>query len=118
MAAQTSSGDHAGPAPVACSLTSADLAAQTGRWERLAARTMIDRAETAHGVRISFRPEPGAEEELRRLVAVEHECCRWADWTVEATAGQLILDVRSSGEGVGALHSMFTGLQPARTGHR
>jgi hypothetical protein len=99
---------------IACTLTSADLAAQGGRWERLAARVMTGRAETADGLRIVFRPEPGAEEELRALVAVENECCSWAEWTVEAEEGQIVLAVRATGEGVAALHGMFTGLQPSR----
>jgi hypothetical protein len=100
--------------PVACSLSPAGLAAQAGRWERLAARAMTERTETPHGLRIGFRPEPGAEQELRALVAVETECCPWATWTVAASAGQIVLDVRSAGEGVAVLHAMFIGLRPAR----
>jgi hypothetical protein len=100
-------------APVACTLTTAGLAEQTGRWERLAARALTERAETERGLRLSFRPEPGAEEELRQLVAVENECCRWASWTVHTHARQIVLDVRSDGDGIAALHDMFTGLQPA-----
>lgn len=96
--------------PVACTLTSADLATQSQRWERLAARALTERTETADGLRMFFRPEPGAEEELRALVAVENECCRWADWTVEAGDGQIVLAVRAAGDGVTALHGMFTGL--------
>jgi hypothetical protein len=98
--------------PVACTLTSADLATQSHRWNLLGARAMIQRIETARGLRISFRPEPGVEEELRELVAVETECCSWADWTVETNAELIVLDVRSSGEGIATLHGMFTGLQP------
>jgi hypothetical protein len=45
---------------------------------------------------------------------VESECCPWATWTVQATAGRVVLDVRSAGDGVAALHAMFTSLQPAR----
>jgi hypothetical protein len=104
--------------PVACGLTSADLAAQAGRWEQLAARAMTGRAETAHGLRISFRAEDGAEDELCKLVAVENDCCGWADWTVRTGGGQLVLDVRSTGDGIAALQSMFTGLQPTKTIHR
>jgi hypothetical protein len=96
--------------PVACTLTSADLAAQSQRWERLAARALTGRTETADGLRMFFRSEPGAEEELRALVAVENECCRWADWTVEADGGQVVLAVRAGGDGVTALHGMFAGL--------
>jgi len=109
---QRTTEDDDGTVPVACTLTAAGLAEQGGRWERLAARALTERAQTEHGLRLSFRPEPGAEEELRRLVAVENECCRWAEWTVQTRAGQIVLDVRSTGEGIAALHSMFTSLHP------
>ena len=104
-----SAGTDTGPVPVACSLGSAGLAAQTGRWERLAARAMAGRIETEHGIRIQFRPGPGTEEELRALVAVENECCSWATWTVETSPDHVVLDVRATGAGVTALHNMFPG---------
>jgi hypothetical protein len=92
---------------VACTLTPGGLAAQAGRWQRLMARAMTKRTETADGVRLSFRAEPGTEEELRALVAVENECCAWAAWTVDTGGETIVLDVRSSGDGVATLHSMF-----------
>ena len=98
------------PVPIACTLTPADLAGQARRWQQLMARALTGRAETAHGLRLSFRPE--AEDELRALAAVEAECCAWADWTVEPTAGAVVLDVRSAAEGAAALHLMF-GADPA-----
>jgi hypothetical protein len=100
-------------APVACSLTPSGLAEQAGRWERLAARAMTSREQTRDGLRLSFRTEPGAEAELRALAAVETRCCPWATWTVRASAAQVVLDVRSAGDGVAALHAMFTGLRQA-----
>jgi len=100
-----------GTVPVACTLTPAGLAGRTGRWQRLAARAMTGRAQTADGLRLRFRPGPGVEEELRTLVALETECCPWADWVVETGAREVVLDVRAAGEeGVAALHGMFTGL--------
>jgi hypothetical protein len=109
--------NNTGAIPVACTLTPADLAAQTSRWQRLAAWAMTDRTETAHGLRISFRSEPGAEDELHKLVAVENECCPWATWMVHRAAAQVVLEVRSAGEGIATLHSMFTELQPTRATH-
>jgi hypothetical protein len=96
-----------GTVPVTCTLTPAGLAEQAERWQRLLARAMTERAETADGLRISFRPGPGTEEVLRWLVAVESECCAWADWTVAMSAGTLVLDVRSTGAGTATLHGMF-----------
>ncbi len=105
------------PTPVACALTSADLAAQRQRWEQLIARAMTERAETANGLRICFHAD--AEDELHALVAVETECCPWATWRVEQAAGSAVLHVRSAAEGVATLHSMFTsgraGQSPGRT---
>ena len=103
--------NHEHPTPVACTLTSADLAAQSQRWERLAARALTKRTETADGLRMFFRPEPGAEEELRALVAVENECCRWADWRVEADDRRIVLAVVADGDGITALHAMFAGIR-------
>jgi hypothetical protein len=91
--------------PVACTLGVTDLAAQGRRWERLMTRALTGRAEIADGLRLTFRPE--AEHELRALVAVETGCCAWAAWTVEPTAGAVVLDVRSADEGIATLHAMF-----------
>jgi len=93
-------------APIACTLTPPGLAAQADSWQRLIARAGTGRIETDAGLRLSFRPE--AEDELRALVVVETGCCQWATWTVERTAGTVVLDVRSSAEGAAVLHGMFT----------
>ena len=93
--------------PVACTLTPAGLAARGRRWEKLVAQAMSGRAETPDGLRLCFRGEPGDEEELRALAAAETECCPWATWTVERDAGTIVLDIRSTTEGVATLHEMF-----------
>ena len=90
---------------IACTLGLADLAAQGRRWQRLMDAALTGRAQTADGLRLTFRPE--AEAELRALVAVETGCCAWATWTVEPAAGAVVLDVRSADEGVATLHAMF-----------
>lgn len=96
---------------IACILTSADLATQSERWQRLGERALIERVETEYGLLISFYGEPGVADELRELVAVENECCSWADWTVATRDEQVVLDVSSTGKGVATLHTMFTSLR-------
>jgi hypothetical protein len=104
------------PVPIACTLTSADLAAQARRWQHLIAGALISRTETADGLRLSFRAE--AADELAALAAVEAECCPWAIWQVERAAGSAALDVRSPGDGAAVLHAMFTDDRPGRSpGH-
>jgi hypothetical protein len=106
-----STDETAAAIPVACTLTSADLARQAAGWQRLAARAMAERAQTADGLRVSFHREPGVEDELRELVGIENDCCRWARWSVETSADQIELVVRSAGEGIATLHGMFTGMR-------
>ena len=99
--------------PVACTLSSADLETQRRRWRRLAAKALVERAESKDGLRLSFRAEPGVAHELHELTAVERQCCAWASWTVHESGARLTLVVRSTGEGIAALHAMFTGLESA-----
>jgi hypothetical protein len=83
---------------IACTLTAADLAEQGARWRAL---EQTSREETADGLRITFAA--GSETELHALVAVENDCCSWAQWHVDGTA----LVVTSTGDGVSVLHGMF-----------
>jgi hypothetical protein len=84
--------------PIACTLGAEDLAAQQRRWRAL---TITAREETPTGMRVTFAP--GAEDELRALIAVENECCAWATWTVDGP----VLTVSSEGDGVRAARSLF-----------
>ncbi|HEX6702004.1 MAG TPA: hypothetical protein VF101_14855 [Gaiellaceae bacterium] len=93
--------------PVACTLGSAKLGTQVERWDELYAEAGAERRETDEGLRVSFRRAPGVERELRDLVAVETECCAWADWTVQADADELVLEVTSREDGLPVLHSWF-----------
>jgi hypothetical protein len=86
---------------IACTLTSNDLARQAERWQAL---PLVERRETDDGLRITFARDPGVEEELHALVAVENDCCRWAQWNVE---DGVVLVATSSGDGVAVLHGMF-----------
>jgi hypothetical protein len=95
--------------PVACTLGSSDLAEQIRRWNDLRDRAGLERVETEKGLRLYFAPGAGVEDELRKLVAVEQDCCAWADWAVDVRDVRLVLCVCSTGEGVTALHGMFAG---------
>ena len=86
---------------IACTLSNSDLAAQVRRWRAL---PLVQREETTDGLRLTFAREPGVAEELRALVTVEKDCCRWATWTVE---DGVVLVATSSGHGGRTLHAMF-----------
>ena len=86
---------------IACTLNGSDLAEQARRWRAL---PLVQREETEDGLRVTFARRPGVEDELRALVAVENDCCRWARWDVE---DGVVLVATSSGHGVPTLHGMF-----------
>jgi hypothetical protein len=96
--------------PVACTLTESEGVTQRERWLRLAAASFVGRTATATGLRLVFRAGGGVEDELQALVAVERACCAWAEWEVRRAADDLVLEIRSTGEGVATLHGMFTAL--------
>jgi hypothetical protein len=106
-------GNEADAAPVACTLSSAEMPAQVSQWEQLITRTMTGRTETTDGVRLRFRADPGVQDELHLLIKVEKQCCPWASWTIGGDTREIVLEVRSTEAGLAALHTMFT--RPAPT---
>lgn len=94
--------------PVACSLNGTDLKSQQERWINLGESFGVARTATDDGVRLAFRFDPEVQKELHALVAAENDCCAWASWTVDRdAAGDLVMTVRSTGDGVATLHGMF-----------
>jgi hypothetical protein len=60
---------------------------------------------THSGLRVSFRPDPAVEDELRALVGTERECCGWADWSIHANTDELSLEVSGAGDDIPVLQS-------------
>ena len=105
-------GNEADAEPVACTLSTADMAAQARRWEQLIAQAMTGRTETSDGIRLRFRDDPKVQDELHQLVDVEKQCCPWASWTVSDDTREVMLEVRSTEAGLATLHAMFTRPEP------
>jgi hypothetical protein len=93
---------------IACTLTRSGLADQAAAWRRLRTAAELAVEMLDDGVRLRFRAGPGVAQELRRLTAIENECCSWAAWTVHEHTGEAILDVRSEGDGIAAVRALFT----------
>jgi hypothetical protein len=94
--------------PIACSLDAGGLRTQERRWAELLRGAGLDRAATVEGVALTFRASPDVERELRELVAVENECCAWAQWEVRPEGdGGLVMQASAGGDGVAVLQSMF-----------
>jgi hypothetical protein len=70
---------------IACTLTRTDLKTQRERWLNLGDNFGVRREETEDGLRLFFTDHPA----------------------VERDHGALVMAVRSQGEGISTLHSMF-----------
>ena len=101
-------------AAIACSLQETDLADRQDRWLELGQRAGIEAIATSNGLRLRFRAVTGVEAELRQLADLERECCAFADWSVRARGGELVLTVSAdSEEAIAAVQGMFGKLRSA-----
>jgi hypothetical protein len=89
------------------------MAERLQRWEVLAADA-LEIEPTKHGLRLAFRAVSGVEAELHALVALERDCCGFANWSVRTDGDRLLLDVSAQGDvAVAAVQGMFGGLRSA-----
>jgi len=104
--------DHdRGSAPVACTLGAGDMARRAARWEALTERFLVRTATTRRGVRLVFAADPGVAAELSSLIALERDCCPFANWSVHEHGAELALEVTGDGrDGVAAVRSLFRAL--------
>jgi hypothetical protein len=96
---------------IACSLERTQLTERLARWEALAADA-LEIKPTKDGLRLAFRAQAGIEAELQALVALERDCCGFANWSVRAEGERMLLDVSANGDvAVAAGQAMFGGLR-------
>jgi hypothetical protein len=102
--------DH-GSAPVACTLGVGHLARRAARWETLSSRSLTRATRTERGVRLVFAADLGVADELRSLIALERDCCAFANWSVHEHGTELTLDVTADGvDAIAAVQSLFPAL--------
>jgi hypothetical protein len=93
---------------VACTLAPEGLRDRREDWQRVLARGAARVQPTPDGVRVLFAARGEVPADVRRLAALETECCSFARWSVREDDGEIVLDVRSQREGVAAVRAMFT----------
>jgi hypothetical protein len=101
---------------IACTLDDGDRGTRRDRWRRIGADGVGGVVETPTGLRLVFRSSAPVARELRELAELERECCAFATWTVRDEGAHMVLDVESEGEGVAALHGMFTNFRATLAG--
>lgn len=93
-------------APVACTLSGAELGERTEQW-----RTLIARAERREdipdGLRLIFPAGADLAADVAALAAAEQGCCAFFDFTLHLTPNALQLDVRAPESAAGMLADLF-----------
>jgi hypothetical protein len=81
-----------------CSSDAASIIRQASQLRRLAGQALIDRRRTPTGARFRFRASPAVEAEVREFLRWEANCCPFLDFSVDADAGEIRIDVRAPSE--------------------
>jgi len=85
--------------PAGCTLEDAALAERAEEFRVLADRALVAVERTpSGGVRVRYRREPGVEEAVARLVALESECCGAFAWRAERSLHETHLVVEGPRE--------------------
>ena len=91
---------------IACSLDATGQEARLAKWLEVLGDA-VSREQTADGARFTFVAESQAEQRIRELAALEHDCCPFLEFDVVRSADQLVLSVTAPVEGVEALRFVF-----------
>jgi hypothetical protein len=82
--------------PIACSLSSPDLADRQLAWQQLLRTSLLARERVPGGLRLTVRK--AARPELRNLIDLERSCCPWI--TFVAKGDSVTLTAQGAGEDV------------------
>lgn len=81
--------------PIVCDMTGAPDTAEErmAEYGRLFAQSLAGRERTAERVRLRFRADDGVEAWVRDLAVREKACCRFFDFRVGVTDGEVVWDI-------------------------
>jgi hypothetical protein len=73
---------------------------RVGEWTSLARRALVKREPHPSGVSLRYRRDANVEGELRRLIALEIECCAFLGFDLEERPDHLSLTVSGPEEAI------------------
>ena len=103
--ARTASGNVA---PIACSLSPADMSDRETEWRALLDSSAAAGERIASGVRITVQPDAAGE--LKRLIDLERGCCAWMRFEFEPPE---TVAITAPGQGADVLVAMFLVRDPS-----
>jgi Zn2+/Cd2+-exporting ATPase len=82
----------------ACSAEAAEVLERASRLRRLASQALIDSRRTPAGAQFRLRNTPEVEMGVQEFVQWEADCCPFLDFSVDATSGEIRIDVHAPSE--------------------
>jgi hypothetical protein len=79
--------------PIACALGAGAMKTRSHEWTTLARTSLVGRQLHARGVVLRYRRDPATEAELRRLVALENDCCAFLAFELIVQERELALTI-------------------------
>jgi len=93
--------------PVTCTLTAEGRQRMGDGWKATLQRGNARVRALENGVEVDLKGDDALLHELRRLVAIEADCCRWMNIALREHRGDAVLTVTAdSDEGVAAIAAM------------
>jgi MerR family copper efflux transcriptional regulator len=97
--------DREHPIVIACTLDASSAGDRVGEW-RAALCHVQARRPLAEGLRLEFGPDAPVGE-VARLMAAEHDCCRFFAFALTADERGIGLEVTAPPEGLELLNALF-----------
>lgn len=94
-------------APIACSLTAAQLGERGRAWSELTSRWVRGVSQLPGSVVLTFTRQADAIARLQQLVDLERECCAWIDFEIVERAETVDLLMRETPDGLPVVAEMF-----------
>lgn len=94
-----------GTSPIACSLGAGAMETRLEEWQVLLDQ-VVGREPLAGGLRLAFGPG-GPLDAMARLVAAEHDCCRFFDFAITVDGRGLALEVTAPAEAQDLVTALF-----------
>jgi hypothetical protein len=90
--------------PIVCTLGGSGQAKRFEEWRALAREALVVRSVRPDGAVLRYRRASGSEAELRRLVALEADCCAFLNFVIEPSGHELRLTVTGPAKAVPLIH--------------
>ncbi len=102
--------DAAKSAPVACTLSAANLKTRAAWLRELTARALVDYQLDGSRLRLSYQLD--AVDDIETMVSQERECCGFLHYAVRRTATSIEVTVSAPADASANAHTLFSHLIP------